>query len=127
MMYCMENIGRTYVDESNEKYDYDFYARYLTPYERYIGIGDKVYCDEDTNKAFLEIKNLYEVSKSRLAEEWQEEEKAADGLMFFISCNVVGLENNKFYINVANLKKKAEEYSELKNKKVNCLKKGALK
>lgn len=118
-VYCMQQMGRSYEDKNVKlSADLEFFQKVLATYLPFCEENREYITVNDNDKKYFDaLIELYSISKSKTADEWNEEESMADSLAFYISNGLVKRTNTgTYYINIEGLKKKLVEYSDYKEK-----------
>lgn len=116
MLYCMESLGRSYVEEDET---YDLFEKVLIDYLPFANDNAELKVNDLHTKYFLALEELYSMSKSKDASDMNSEEKMADSLAWYKACGLIYIKEGNYYINSEALKRKFLEYEEYKEKKMN--------
>ena len=116
MLYCMESLGRSYVEEDET---YVLFQKVLIDYLPFANDNTELKVNDLHTKYFLALEELYSMSKSKDANDMNSVEKMADSLAWYKACGLILIKEGNYYINSEALKRKFLEYEEYKEKKMN--------
>lgn len=122
MLYCIESLGRNYKEQDET---YVLFEKVLIDYLPFANDSEELIVNEEHKKYFCALDELYDISKSKVATDWHNEEKMADSLAWYKASGLISIKNGNYYINSNLLKRKFMEYEEHKEKEnANAYKKG---
>lgn len=116
MLYCMESLGRSYVEEDET---YVLFEKVLIDYLPFANDNTELKVNDLHTKYFLALEELYSMSKSKDVNDMNSEEKMADSLAWYKACGLIYIKEGNCYINSEALKRKFLEYEEYKENKKN--------
>lgn len=114
MFGCMQSLGSRLMETTD--YEYVFYEKYLLAYADYEE-SKKVIANIEDQRVFMELANLYSISKAVPADEKNAEESLADSLAFYVSAKVIELKEGQYVINLNRLQEFKERYDKLEKSK----------
>ena len=121
----MENIIKNYKDEDET---FLLFEKVLVEYLPFCDDSLTLKVNDLHRNYFLALDELYSISKSKVASEWNSEERLADSLAWYRSLGLITLDNGDYYINSLILKQKLVEYEAYKEALAkNAYTKGSLK
>lgn len=119
MLECMKSLGKrnkiySYNDSDDETYA--LFKSVLIEYLPFIDEEEALEVNEEHKEYFKALDELYSISKSNPADDWNQEERMADSLAWYKASGLITMKNGNYYINAERLKQKLIEYQEYNSK-----------
>ena len=97
MLYCMESLGRSYVEEDET---YVLFEKVLIDYLPFANDNTELKVNDLHTKYFLALEELYSMSKSKDASDMNSEEKMADSLAWYKACGLIYIKEGNIMIGI---------------------------
>lgn len=119
MLECMNSLGKrnkifNYNDSNDETYT--LFKSVLIDYLPFVDENDMLKVNDEHKEYFKALDELYSISKSNPASDWNYEERMADSLTWYKATGLLVLKEGNYYINSDKLKQKLVEYQEYNSK-----------
>lgn len=115
--YQNKNKIKSYNDSDDETYT--LFKSVLIDYLPFADENDMLKVNDEHETYFKALDELYSISKSNPASDWNQEERMADSLAWYKALGLITMKKGNYYINAEKLKQKLVEYQEYNSKKKN--------
>lgn len=122
MLECMNSLGKRlkiYNYNDSEDETYALFKSVLIEYLPFLDENEVLEVNIEHKEYFQALDELYNISKSNPANDWNQEERMADSLAWYKALGLITMKKGNYYINAEKLKQKLVEYQEYNSKKKN--------